>query len=84
MEVYLSRKADKQLRHIPSSLYTLIIEAIEKLAKTPLPTGVKKLTGREGWRIRIGDYRILYTIDFQKKEVTILSISHRKDAYRTN
>lgn len=84
MEIYLSKKADKQLRRIPSSVYQLILRDIEKLANTPLPSGVKKLTGRDGWRIRVGDYRILYTIDMKRKEIAILSVAHRREAYRTN
>lgn len=82
MKVYLSSKADKQLRKIPNSMYDLILEKIKDLEGDPLPDGTKKLNGREGWRIRTGDYRLLYTIDSKKKEITILSVGHRKEIYR--
>ena len=58
----------------------LLTDKITKLSKNPMPLNSKKLAGKHGWRIRIGDHRILYT--FNKKELTILSLSHRRDAYR--
>lgn len=82
MKIYLSSKANKQLRKIPSSMYNLIFEEIKDLEENPFPGGAKKLSGRDGWRIRIGDYRILYTADVKKKELTVLSVGHRKEVYR--
>ena len=82
MKIYLSSKADKQLRHLPRQMYKFIMTKIEKLGKDQFPVGSKKLESRLGWRIRIGDYRILYTVNQKKKELTILSVSHRNDAYR--
>lgn len=63
-------------------MHEVLIHRIEELEKRPYPQGVKKLTNRPGWRVRVGDYRILYTIDEKKKELTILSVAHRKDVYR--
>lgn len=82
MEIFLSLGADKQLKKLPASMYKLILTEIQKLEYSPYPPGAKKLESRDGWRIRVGDYRILYAIDKDKKEVTILSVKHRKDAYR--
>jgi mRNA interferase RelE/StbE len=82
MEVFLSTKADRQLKKIPSGMYDLLLSNIQSLSITPFPKRVKKLKNREGWRRRVGDYRILYTVNRKKKEVTILSVAHRKDAYR--
>ncbi|OGG19824.1 hypothetical protein A3D03_01015 [Candidatus Gottesmanbacteria bacterium RIFCSPHIGHO2_02_FULL_40_13] len=82
MEIFLSLGADRQLKKLPAVMYKLILTEIQKLEYSPYPLGAKKLESREGWRIRAGDYRILYTIDKNKKEVTILSVKHRKDAYR--
>lgn len=82
MKVYLSSKADRQLRKIPNSMYDLILEKIKDLEENPFPAGAKKLSGRDGWRIRTGDYRILYTADVKKKELTVLSVGHRKEVYR--
>ncbi|MCC5813762.1 MAG: type II toxin-antitoxin system RelE/ParE family toxin [Leptospira sp.] len=59
-----------------------IVSSIQSLATDPLPSGVKKLKGRDGYRIRSGDYRIVYTVNEMKKEIIILNIGHRKDVYR--
>jgi mRNA interferase RelE/StbE len=82
MKIFLSSKADKQLKKLPSKMYEVIINRIEALKENPFPSGVKKLEAREGWRTRIGDYRILYTVDLTRKEITVLSVVHRKEAYR--
>jgi mRNA interferase RelE/StbE len=52
------------------------------LEENPLPKGVKKLSGIDAYRIRVGDYRILYQINSKKKIIEIIAIAHRKDAYR--
>lgn len=82
MKIYLSSKADKQLKSLLRQMYQVIIGKIEKLKAYPYPTGTKKLEARPAWRIRVGDYRILYTIDQQKQEITVLSVAHKKEAYR--
>lgn len=82
MKIFLSTKADRQLRKLPQSLYVVLLERIEKLADNPFPSQSKKLTGRLGWRIRVGDYRILYTAEVRKKELTVLSVAHRREAYK--
>lgn len=63
-------------------MHQFLLARIEELDKDPFPVGSKKLVNREGWRIRIGDYRILYTVEAKKQELTILSVAHRKEAYR--
>ena len=82
MKIYLSSKADRQLRKLPQSMHELLLAKIESLEKEPFPLGNKKLAGREGWRVRVGDYRLLYTVDLKNKELTILSAGHRKEIYR--
>lgn len=52
------------------------------LKVNPRPVGCKKLTNEEGYRIRVGNYRILYTIDDTNSSVNIYKIAHRKDVYR--
>jgi len=59
-----------------------IVKAIENLADNPRPAGYKKLSGRPGHRIRIGDYRVLYTIEDKLLIVFIIDIGNRKDIYR--
>lgn len=52
------------------------------LANQPRPAGRHKLRGRDGWRIRVGNYRVIYEIDDQQSMVTVLHIGHRRDVYR--
>ena len=82
MNIFLSSKADRQLKKLPAKMHQFLIDKIEGLADNPLPVNSKKLAAREGWRIRLGDYRILYTIDFKRKELAVLSVAHRKEVYR--
>lgn len=82
MKLFVSQTAVKQLQKIPTKISIRIETKIEQLAKNPFPVQSKKLSGRDGWRLRIGDYRIIYFVDKLKKQVVILSAQHRKDAYR--
>lgn len=82
MKIYLKSRVVKQLARIPAPVKKLIIRKIETLAKNLYPTGFQKLTRREGFRVRVGDYSILYGIGKKKKEVTILSVAHRREAYK--
>ncbi|MEK9149974.1 MAG: type II toxin-antitoxin system RelE/ParE family toxin [Candidatus Desantisbacteria bacterium] len=71
----------KELDSIPDRYYQRVEEAIMALGLEPRPFGVKKIRP-DDWRIRVGDYRILYEIDDKRKMVTIYRVKHRKDAYR--
>jgi mRNA interferase RelE/StbE len=68
---------------IPQPYRDRIIAAVRNLAEEPMPSGVKKLTGREAWRIRVGDYRIIYEIQDQALIVLVVSIGHRRDIYQS-
>ena len=80
-EVFILRRAQKQLAGLPKQNYARIRDSLAALAVNPRPSGCKKLTGREGWRIRSGDYRVIYEIDDGQRRVTALDIGHRKDVY---
>ena len=80
-EVVILRRAQKQLANLPKQNYSRIRDLISTLANNPRPTGCKKLTGREGWRVRSGDYRVIYEIDDRQIRVTVLDIGHRRDIY---
>jgi mRNA interferase RelE/StbE len=80
-EVFILRRAQKELAALPKTDYERMREAIAALAENQRPTGCKKLTGREGWRIRSGDYRAIYEIDDAQKRVTVLHIGNRRDVY---
>ncbi len=76
----IERKAEKEAFRIPPHFRSRIDKAILALAENPRPPGCKKLTEREGYRIRCGDYRILYTIDDKAKIVVIYRIKIRDEA----
>ena len=80
-EVFILRRAQKELADLPKADYERMRDAVVALAENPRPAGCKKLTGREGWRIRAGDYRAIYEIDDAQKRVTVLHIGNRRDVY---
>ncbi len=81
-KVNILRKAQKQLAKIPASDYKKVKQAILNLENNPRPPGSKKLKGRPGWRIRQGDYRVIYEIQNDKLIVLVLDVGDRKDIYR--
>lgn len=80
-QVLVEKRIEKQIASIPQKDYLKIKEAILSLAKNPRPLGFKKLSAREGYRIRVGDYRVIYQIEDQRLLVIILSVGNRKDIY---
>lgn len=80
--IYLKKSAEKELDQLPADIHEKIIRRIVSLEENPRPPGVKKLLGRQGYRIRVGDYRVLYVINEEKRKVEIVSVAHRKDVYR--
>ena len=80
--VTILRRAQKELGALVGEAYSRVRDAIAGLAHDPRPTGCLKLTGRDGWRIRIGNYRVVYEIDDGGRTVTVLHVGHRRDVYR--
>ena len=80
--VALKRSAEKELEVLPEKIHDHIVNQLISFKENPRPAGVKKLRGRPGYRKRIGDYRILYTVDDENKRVEVVSIAHRKEVYR--
>jgi len=80
--VEMLRSAQKQLTRLPAEHQERILVAMEALADAPRPQGCSKLTGRDAWRIRVGDYRIIYEIFDDRRVVIVVVVGHRKDAYR--
>lgn len=80
-QLLIEKQVQKQLEKIPSPDYERIKTAIVELAVNPRPLGYKKLKGRDGYRIRQGNYRIVYDIQDQILTVLILAAGHRKDIY---
>jgi mRNA interferase RelE/StbE len=81
--IIIENRAQKDFFKLPVPYDTSVKHAINPLAGNPRPHGVKKLAGsKDGYRIRVGDYRILYAIDDKRKLVTIYRIRNRKEAYQ--
>ena len=80
--IVIKKSAGKELEKIRGKNRIRIIERIRSLAENPRPDGHKKLSGEEKYRIRQGDYRILYQIQDEIVTVTVVRIAHRKDVYR--
>jgi mRNA interferase RelE/StbE len=81
--VELTRSAEKDLRRIDKSQVAAIYRGLEGLAADPRPHGVKKLSGADRtYRIRLGDYRIVYEIEDDALVVLVIRVAHRKDVYR--
>ncbi len=76
------RRIERDLRRMPAQQRRLILRRIEQLAADPRGRQVEKLSGMEGYRLRIGDYRVLFTIDVRGKRVIIYRIVHRREVYR--
>lgn len=82
--IVISKQALKDLTHLPLKVNLQISKSIEALASNPRPSGCKKLKGEKEyvWRIRVGNYRVLYNIDDRIEIVDIRKIGHRKDIYQ--
>ncbi|MGQ0635814.1 MAG: type II toxin-antitoxin system RelE family toxin [Planctomycetaceae bacterium] len=81
--IVFARSARRELEDLPTRLAARILARIESLTMAPRPPGCVKLTGRDNlWRIRVGDYRIIYSIDDVQRLVEVMVIRHRRDAYR--
>lgn len=80
-QIHILRRGQKSLEKLAEPAFTAICNLIKSLTDQPRPTGCLKLTGREGWRIRSGHYRVIYEIDDTLKQVTVLDIGHRRDIY---
>jgi len=80
--VRLDRGPQKFLDALHGDIYNRIISALRALSENPRPHGVKKLKGcRDYWRIRVGDYRVIYTIQDNRLLVVVIRIGHRREVY---
>ena len=78
----VKQSAQKELDALDDRLFTRIDKKILALADNPRPAGCKKLRGyKDQWRIRVGDWRVLYIVDDEAKVVSVTRIAHRGEAY---
>jgi len=82
-ELFIERSAEKSLQRLPRKVRLRLVEHILSLKKNPRPMGCRKIAGSENdYRIRIGDYRVIYEVLDTKNRVSIMAVGHRKDIYR--
>ena len=82
-QIIIKKSASKQILSLPKNVKDAIFFHIFELEEDPRPTGCKKLKGSdEYWRIRVGDYRIIYSIFDVVLTIEVIRVSHRKDAYK--
>jgi len=82
VKLLLSNSAQKDLGRLPDDITLRISAKLYDLATNPYMRGFEKLAGNKGYRIRIGDYRVVYKVDKVSKEVTIIKVKHRREVYR--
>jgi len=80
-QIRITKTAQKQLDKLPDSIAGLLSEVILELATNPRPHGCRKLKGRNGYRIRKGDFRIIYDIFDEILIVEVIAVGNRKDIY---
>jgi mRNA interferase RelE/StbE len=81
--IFLERAAERELRRLSREIHNRIIRAIQGLVADPRPPGCRKLTGTQNdWRIRVGDYRVVYEIDDKAQVVRVNRVRHRREVYR--
>jgi mRNA interferase RelE/StbE len=82
-KIELRRIAQRSLDKLPPRDFKAVLEAVKALADFPRPNGVEKLKGVPLWRVRQGDYRIIYNIDDKQQLIIIVRIGHRREIYRS-
>jgi len=81
-QIDIARDARKELAALHPQVQVRVSKAILALENNPFPSGCKKLKNRDGFRIRVGDYRVLYLVDAKLKRINIGVIGHRREVYR--
>ncbi|MDP2931623.1 MAG: type II toxin-antitoxin system RelE/ParE family toxin [Chloroflexota bacterium] len=81
-EVRITHPAEREMDKLPALVHNRISRRILGLEENPRPRGGKKLSGREEYSLRVGDYRVLYTIDDEERFVIVFHVGHRREIYR--
>lgn len=80
--VILTKSVQKTLDRLPEEVARRILARLAGLETNPRPADVKKLKGRDAWRVRVGDYRVIFEIRDRELQVLVITIGHRGDVYR--
>lgn len=81
-KIEIKKSASKEISDLPKPIVKRVIDTIASLADNPRPNGCKKLSGDEKYRLRVGNYRILYLIEEDIVTVYVVKVAHRKEVYR--
>ena len=81
-QVLIRSSAEKEMDALPRAAHARVSAKISNLAENPRPAGCKKMKGTDGYRIRVGDYRVIYTVDDKIVLVTVVGVGHRREVYR--
>ena len=82
-ELYLERSAERDLKRLSRNDFERIVSRIKILGENPRPPGSRKIAGSMAdWRLRVGEYRIIYEIDDAEKAIRVFRVKHRREAYR--
>ncbi|MFC1939764.1 type II toxin-antitoxin system RelE/ParE family toxin [Chloroflexota bacterium] len=82
-QIELRRRVQRALDRLPRTDFPAVIEAIKELAQMTRPRGVEKVKSTGLWRIRQGDYRIIYGARYNQQLVTIVRVGHRREIYKS-
>lgn len=80
--IEITTSAQRQFKKLPQGLQDKILPKLFELEAHPRPFGIKKLANSDFYRIRVGDYRIIYSVNDSRKNIKILDIAHRREVYR--
>jgi mRNA interferase RelE/StbE len=80
--VILPKSVQKEIDDLPDEVARRILDRFAELERNPRPPDVKKLKGRKAWRIRVGDYRVIYEINDRAREILVVVAGHRREVYR--
>jgi mRNA interferase RelE/StbE len=80
--VHVKASAERDMKSLPAGVFRRVSEAVLSLESAPRPRTCKRLRGREEYRLRVGDYRILYLVDDASHIVDVVAVGHRRDVYR--
>ena len=80
--VCIKRSAEKEMDRLPARTFERVVRVILHLEGNPRPNGSQKLRGVQEYRLRVGQYRILYVIDDRRRVVEVIAVGHRRDVYR--
>ena len=81
-QVILPKSVQKELDRLQDDIASRILARLAGLETNPRPADVKKLKGRDAWRIRVGDYRVIYEIHDRVLQVIVITVGHRREIYR--